>query len=276
MYKFRNYYWSESQFADWVRKTFAKIEKPTAASLEEWKQWKKTYKTNNKFVFWFTEIFLNFLQDIVMYLLDIWNNFRIYVRNRFITKTHIIQTRLNKGAWHEYDQRLLHGAFELFVDFIETEKNLKSKHDVNRPWWDKLPYSFRFFSWRSPENSIKYLEWEMSLKYEEIENIDQNNSLYGKPTNQAKTACEQLELYIWWKFVRPYRPDPYELAGYYDYKKNKQSEEHNKSWETWLFDPHDKQLETILNKAALIEDKYIEEDNEMLLRLIKIRNTLWV
>lgn len=275
MYKFRVNYWSCSKFAKWFAKTFAGIEKPYALTPEEWKQWKENFKNNHKFVYWFTEKFLDDLQDVVFYPLDVWEMFRMFVRNRFIEKTHIINTRLEKGKWHEYDKRLLYGAFELLVDFIELEKAKKTKNDKNRPWWDKLPFYLRFFIWRTPEGSIKYLENEMSLTYGNSQWVEETDPLYGQPTEQAKIACEQLELYFWWKFVRPYRPEPAELAGYHDYIKQR----YGNDFDVWDIlderDVKDEQYRKIMNEIQLIEDKQAEEDNEMLMRLIKIRDTLW-
>ena len=73
----------------------------------------------------------------------------------------------------------------------------------------------------------------------------------GKDSKQSKLANEILDLYYWWQ-ARPQREDPYgdldEIADMTD---------------AWFA------------KAEKAEEKFIKEDQKMLLRLIKIRTELW-
>lgn len=91
---------------------------------------------------------------------------------------------------------------------------------------------------RSPNDGIEHLLWEINLPNQE-ETFEGESKMNQ---SQAEFAKEQYELYNWWKNVRPTRIDPWE-------EKNE--------------DP----LE--------IELSYTNEDTEMLIRLIKIRNSLW-
>jgi hypothetical protein len=81
-------------------------------------------------------------------------------------------------------------------------------------------------------------------------------------------------LYLWWTEERLLRPDPYEVSGWTAYCAEKhhagqgllESLDQPGRWEKT------KPMHDIMNE---LEAKYEQEDEEMLIRLIKIRNSLW-
>lgn len=161
-----------------------------------------------------------------------------YLRNRFITRTHMMPNRLPKGEFHEMHDRVLHVSFEALVDWIEIECALW--HYVWRkeePTWKEW---FKFtFEVRQPELGLKYINWCINLDPEE------------SPKHQIESAREALELYNWWKHIRPARRDawddpliPGKMVGY--------------------------------EVAEMIEKEYLEEDQEMLCRLAKVLDNLWL
>lgn len=241
MYRFRKSYWSLSGIANKIL-TYYNIPIMKAATLEEWDEYEKTYASHKayKFVKGF-----NKLQNIIYFPLDVYENIRIYIRNRFITQTHVLKTNLKKGEWHEFDTRLLHGLFNEFIDFIEIEKA-----SMNWTYKEKLPKKKWYHKWfenRNPEAGIDYLFWE-------IKECDEH---------QSESAKIQLELYNWWKFERPFRPDPYEESGWSEYCKTKESNIPNKKGKEFL------------DKLYQIEKEYEDQDEEMLIKLIKIRKHIW-
>jgi hypothetical protein len=82
-------------------------------------------------------------------------------------------------------------------------------------------------------------------------------------------------LYLWWKKVYPNRPDPLEAAGWNTiYEKPDPA--------NFVVGDHDDDSEAdrqesreALAKCAEIERAYEKDDEEMLIRLIKIRGHLW-
>lgn len=94
---------------------------------------------------------------------------------------------------------------------------------------------------------------------------------YGDPTSQAEASLEILELYKWWTEEYPNRKDPYDLSGWSDYCDSR----------TGIFDPSTDTPEDrirskdILDVSREIEDKYNQEDEDMMIRLIRIRESLW-
>lgn len=238
IHRSRGHYWSCTEFANWIRRTFGGLEKPRAATMGEWQQYHTDAKAKNAFVDWLCGRGLNGLQDILCFPFDVFNTMRIYIVNRFVDRTHLLPTRLTPGEYYDVDTKLFHAMFEALVDFIEIEKawmevvfNDEMWRERKYPWWHR----YRLLRWtrqrRCPEAGLAYLAWEMSLT--------------GPDQKQADAAAEQLALYNWWKFLRPTRGDPYDIEG------------------------------MTFEQRMKVEAQYDQEDEEMLIRLIKIRRSLW-
>jgi hypothetical protein len=130
-------------------------------------------------------------------------------------------------------------------------------------------------TWRCPDAGIEHLIWASGLKLGEDMGVDKDSEHYGQPTQQAKNAQEILELYRWWKEVYPKRPDAMDASGWTAY-----CELRRKNGNDFL-DFEDKTPEEAkmsrdaLDKSTEIETAYNTEDEEMMIRLIKIRQGLW-
>lgn len=250
----RKNYWVNSTLADRIRSLTGVEQKPNAATWDEWRRWEEENK--HKIGFIITEQWFETLQDIVMFIPDKIKDIRIYIKNRFITKPHYLDTKLPRGQWYEFDQRVLYGLFEELVDFVEIEKaNMQQISD------QKFEQRQRRTSRRSRHDGLCYLDWEISLKKGE-----------GKETDvilvkQAEAAEEIKSLYLWWKDQRPKRSDPYQVSGFADFKgdilsTNRSEEEENK-------------VRLMLDHINQLEEQYYQEDEQMLIRLIKARGNCW-
>lgn len=268
---FRSQYWSTSKLADAIRGTV----KPNSATMSDWNTWNKTAKSKHPIRYWIAEDLLNTVQDTINFVPDKINNFRYYLNNRFYTKTHALTSNLPRGQFHEFDTRLLNCAFDELVNFVEVEKSwilvcwsddYKQKYAVplsRKKWW------LRWFSeWRCEEAGIEYLDWEISLTNDWC---DKDHPEYGKPSAQAITAKETKDLYMWWKYQRPQRVDPHEASGWTDIcrENDKDFFSENKS------PSENARIRAALDKSDALEKQYDDEDESMLLRLIKIRKSLW-
>ena len=287
---FRNNYWSCSKHAAWVRAAFAKTTKPFALSMGDWKRWDADLKKAHPFVFWYTETFLNRFQRVIYKPIDVLDDLRYWGYNRFVTRPHLLNTRLQPGSYYEIDERMLHGMFETLVDFIEVEKawmhvvwNDEARKKYHLPWYKRVPYFLRWKTWRSPEAGIEHLKWEMGLvnDYDYMDEEDRvRQADYNQPTSQALAASEQYELYNWWKLARPNRKDPMEASGWSDHCEQMRARRGADIF-SHLDDLEDStQQERIQSKTTLdlcdsIEKNYAEQDEQMLIRLIKIRKHLW-
>ena len=262
-YRHRSNYWSCSDFASWVL-SLVDVVKPQAETSEGWKCWRNLTLSAHPVVYTLVEEWLDALQDIVMFPYDVYDSIRTYIRNRFITKTHLIPTGLVPGEWHETDERMLHGMFELLVDFIEIEKahmHRWCKPSTEKPWYLK----WRFLRWgehRSVEDGLAYLDWEMKL-------VEQDGEHF---THQAQAAETQYELYNWWKNIRPNRPDPYEVTGWNALNDTLPD---IMCWDATNNSEERRQLNLLSLKVHELEERWEKEDEEMLLKLVKIRRSLW-
>lgn len=173
------------------------------------------------------------------------------IRYRTTRRYHVVDTKLKPG-YYDKDTIILHSMFSILVDFVEIEKAwLNTWCDggkYNKTSWIKR----KFGRFRSPEDGLAYLTWE----------IEQTM------LSQAEAAKEIFELYNWWKNIRPNRKDPFELACY---------DKHFDNNEDWFLTSQQFTTEQrkCLDDANKYEEDQYNEDNEMLMRIIKIRNCMW-
>jgi len=147
---------------------------------------------------------------------------------------------------------------------------MKTKYNV--PWYRKIGWR----TWRCPEAGLEYLRWAATLTNEEF--LEEGEKHKVEPTYQAKAAKEIIELYTWWTVTYRNRPDPYDVSGWTDYCENCRKENGGSLWGSLRADKNPK-LRKIGDKAlkALrkIEIDYAKEEEAMMIRLIKIRESLW-
>lgn len=280
-------YWSCSKFAKWVSTTFGARPKISSGTSEEWAEWKKDVRKNHPAVYWFNEKFLNTAQNFIWWPYDKVCDARYYLFNRYVSKTHYMKTGLEPGQYHEIEKRLLHGMFTELVDFIEVEKawfhciwDDEKRAQYKLPWWRGGWRCLRWGVWRCPEAGLDHLEWESNLKFDD-EWMDKTDPKYGTATPQALAAMEQKRLYDWWKNIRPNRPNPYVESGwnaFCEHRRTANTGEDEDSWSMHFNDKTDEErVETkrLLESMDAIEKRYDDEDEEMMLALIRIRQHLW-
>jgi hypothetical protein len=116
----------------------------------------------------------------------------------------------------------------------------------------------------------------MSLVCDKDWGTDETSPDFGKPTSQAIRAKEIKELYTWWTTVYLARPDPHDASGWSDYCEAVRLANGGKL--SWGGDktPELKAMSDVAHeKLREIEEAYDAEDEEMMIRLIKIRDSLW-
>ena len=273
-------YWTCSKFADWLRGT-PKLKFGTA---EEWADWRKNAKLK-AFRYWLAEEGLDKIQDVVMWIPDKLYAVKYYINNRWITRTHALTAHprdIKRGEWCDVGNRFLPCLFNELVDYVEVElawwhlvwsdKNERKKY--NAPWWRFGWWNVRV--WRCPQAGLDNLEWQRNLRWKADEVGDDSPNL-GKLTPQAIKAQEILDLYKWWTEVYRNRPDPMEASGWSAYCDACRGE---KGDNDWLFSQtKDPKLKKQGDKAHKllhkIEAQYEKEEEEMMIRLIKVRHGLW-
>lgn len=268
-------YWTCSKFADRLRGTTS----PTSATGKEWNEWTRNAKLAHPFRYWLAESALGKLQEIIESPASAVHSVKYWLANRYTAKTHALTSNLKKGQWHEFDTRLLYCTFDSLVNFIEIEQ--AAHYLIWMPKEERAQYNapfhafgfWRSYTWRSPAAGIACLTWQANLTNTDW--VPEDDPDYGQPTQQAVAAKEILELYTWWKNIYPNRPDPHDVSGWSAICDKK----HDQNADDFFFDDGDEEYRELSNKALIltgqIEEQYEAEDTEMLIRLIRVRKSLW-
>ena len=270
-------YWSCSRFADWLRGT-AKLK---AGTGKEWRLWEEEAKQTHPIRYWIVEEGLDAVQNFVNWPADKLNDIRYYINNRWVSRSHSLTAHpkdIRPGQWCDVGNRFLPCLFNELVDFVEIEQawhhvlwDEKARKEYQVPWYRSGWLRWR--TWRCPEAGIAHLKWAMTLTNEEFLEEDEKDK--AESTYQALAAKEILELYTWWKEVYPNRPDVHDASGWTAYCEMRREKGYK------FFDMEDKSEEeaemcrTALDKSRDLELQYAQEDEEMMIRLIKIRESLW-
>ena len=167
--------------------------------------------------------------DVIWAIQRPYKDFRYWIRSHITRRWHIVDTHL-KPAYYDKDALLLNACFALLVDYVELE--LPTCNGVHK---------------RSREAGMEYLDWEI-------------NNTSG---HQAESASVQKTLYLWWKDIRPTRPEAdAEYSALWDRRDSGEKI------------PNDVMMEAA-QRGGAIETQYYDEDSDMLKKLIEIRCSLW-
>jgi hypothetical protein len=276
-------YWSCTKFADWVRGTA----KPPSATSKGWAEWRKTAKTSHVFRYWLAEEGLDGIQNIILYIPDRIHDVKYYINNRWITHTHALTAHprdISPGGWCDVGNRFLFCLFNELQNFVEVElawwhlawNSSEERSKYNMPWWAHGWWRVR--TWRCPQAGLDNLDWQSKLIKNEDYGLNPGDEHYGDPTDQAIGAQEILDLYNWWTIIRPQRPDPMDASGWTAYCE-KRREKGGSDLSILDYDDETeeerKECRRAMEVSHQMEEAYDAEDEQMLIRLIKIRKALW-
>ena len=275
----RSHYWTIGKFADWLRGT----PKLKCGTSEEWDAWYAQAAKAHPVRYWIAEEGLDHAQKFFCGPMDLLNDIRYYINNRWVSHSHRLTAHprdIKPGQWQDVGNRFLPCLFNELVDFVEIEQawhhcmwsdEAKTKFDV--PWYRSGWLRWR--TWRCPEAGMEYLRWAETLTNEEF--LEEGEKHKAEPTYQAKAAKEIIELYTWWTTTYRNRPDPYEASGWSEYcELSRASNGGSLSWSSSKDTPEMRKMSDKAHKALRkIEAAYEKEDEQMMIRLIKIRGSLW-
>lgn len=213
---------------------------PYALTWEEWREFDKEFKKNAPVRFFIKNIILVRIKQIKRRYIDDSIN---WVRYRTTRRFHIINTGLKPG-YYDKDHIMLHGNFSILKNYVEVE--CAAMHN-----WDKPV--------KEANDGVKHLEWEISLGEES--------------PRQSESAKEILTLYKWWTEIRPNR-ERVKLPIKAEEALSK------RKWTDTFFDTmerveKDDEYKNYIKESHEQTDAWNQEDDDMLIRLIKIRKNLW-
>lgn len=275
----RNY--SDSAFFNWLRIKVFKIQRPNSFTWGSYKKWNKDLEECQPFAYFLVETLPDLLEWIPEHTIDYVNSVRYYVTNR-INNSHRLNSTLEKGKYHEFSERLLYSAFDSFVTFIEAEEAAmhiawREEKDIkkyNVPFWSRY-WIFRWGkAWRCEEAAIDHLKWEMTL-----DQPDPSDPHHTMNEYQAVTAREKMSLYTWWKHIRPQRGESWDVTGFRKFW-DEMDAKYGSNWiglsGTSKMTPTELRKYNKLQKESdELEERWEDEDEAMLIRLVKIRKALW-
>jgi hypothetical protein len=272
----RSHYWTCSKFADWLRGTT----KLKCGTSEEWNEWEDRAKAAYPIRWWLAEEGLDHIQKFVYYIPDRLNDIRYYINNRWVSHSHALTAHprdIQPGNWCDVGNRFLPCLFNELVDFVEIEQawhhcmwSDEAKTEFEVPWWRSGWLRWR--TWRSPEAGMEYLKWASGLTNKDF--IEEGEK--EEPTYQAIAAKEIIELYTWWTTVYRNRPDAYDASGWSAYCEASRIANGGKlSWSGDKSPELKAMSDTAHAKLREMEEAYEKEEEEMMIRLIKIRGSLW-
>jgi hypothetical protein len=178
--------------------------------------------------------------------------------------------------------RFLPCLFNELVDFVEIEsawhhiawgdEEARAKYDP--PFWATGWWRWRV--WRCPQAGIDHLDWAMTLTFGNDMGFEKDSPDYGKPTGQAERAREIKELYTWWTQTYRNRPDAYDASGWTEYcEASRIANGGRLRFDSDKTPEMKKQSDKAHKLLQKIEKDYEKEDEIMMIRLIKARDSLW-
>lgn len=163
-------YWSCTKLADKIRGT----EKPFAASLKDWRDWRADAKKAHPIRYIIAEEGLDTFQDIVFFIPDIYNTAHSYIKNRFKDKIQYLDTGLTPGQYSDLDYRITHALKNEFIKFVEGEfaRNYSERGDVYAAFrWMSSNHEMHGDSWEKLKAVYTYFKYQEKVLLNELDDI---------------------------------------------------------------------------------------------------------
>lgn len=246
-------------------KHWFKFQPPGSMTSKGWRLFEKEFSEKAPIRYWFKT---KFRRNIVLPMIWKYEAIDQWIRHRTYDKYHIVKTGLKPG-YYDIDTLMLHSNFNMLKDFVEVEQAIHtywwSDECKNASWFEKhMPFYRTFYPFRRPELGIKHLEWAATLD-------DPSLPVHERCDSQAVFARETLSLYRWWVNERPAR----EKEKYVEYNDQGLGSlgcfDDDFDREADDYKDHVKSMTSRQNK----EEEWQQEDDDMLVRLVKVRRGLW-
>ena len=238
---------------------------PSALSSKGWRLFNKEFKEVAPIRHYIRE---NFRKTFIWPIKWKYEAVRDWIRYRTYDQYHKLNTGLKPG-YYSIETQMLNVNFNMLKEFVEVEQ---ARHhlwccseDDNRTWCEKhMPFYYKFYPFNRPDLGIKHFEWAATLD-------DPSLPIHERCEYQAIQAREILALYKWWVNQRPARKE-IEYIGYDEQGLGSLGcfdDDFDINAPDYI--AHRKNME----ESSKQEAEWEEEDTEMLVRLVKIRQGLW-
>ena len=248
------------RFKSWMR-----FDPPGSMTSKGWRLFDEEFKEKAPIRHWFKT---SFKRAVIYPITWKYKDIKYWILYRTTQQYHKLDTGLKPG-YYEIDTLMLNANFNMLKDFVEVEQAIHtywwSEDSKAASWCEKhMPFYFKFYPFRRPDLGIKHLDWAATLD-------DPKLPPHERSDRQAANAREIKILYKWWVEERPARKEidhtPYDdqgmgSLGCFDDDFDREADD---------FKAHIASME----QGNKQEEDWREEDTAMLIRLIKIRQSLW-
>lgn len=255
----------DSHMRNYIRKfkSWMNYSPPGALSSKNWRLFNDEFKKNAPIRYWFKN---DFRKTFVLPIKWKYENIENWIYYR-LRKCHIVDSGLEPG-YYDIDTLILNTNFNMLKDFVECQlasREYWMDSDLKKTWCERnMPLYWYVFKFRNPRLGIKNLAWQATLDDPALPPHEQS-------VEQAVNAREIMFLYNWWVNVRPNRK-LLECGEYSDQGLGFMA----------IFDddfdkdaPDYKAYKEIVDKNHKLEAEWDKEDDDMLVRLVNIRRSLW-
>ena len=217
---------------------------PPGATWDEWDSIRSSQKSNHPVAFVLYHdipIFFGRLGNRLNNILY-WFKYRLVKKHKY----HLVDTKLSPG-YYDYDTRLLHATFSLFVEFVEEQNQ-----------WSKIKDKIKMYTKLQIEKNWE--EWERTK--------NKKFKIQQKKNYKLKLQMWQdfQELYTWWTKDRQLERD--KLNKEFDRYYAKQKTVANKKYTDKKYN----EINLLYDKEELLNQK----DDAQLKKLVTYRRNIWV
>jgi len=238
---------------------------PGSMTSKGWRLFNKEYEEQAPIRYWFAH---TFKYAVLMPVKWKYEKIHDWVRYRTYDRYHIVKTGL-EPSYYDACTVMLHVNFNILKEFVEVEQAWStycwSDDRKEASWCEKhMPFYRRVYPFRRPDLGIKHYEWAATLD-------DPALPPHERCDHQAVAAREILVLYKWWVEDRPARKEVEHVS--YDHQGLDMMASLDDDFDREA--PDFKAHVASMDAATKQEEDWNTEDEEMLIRLMKVRRSLW-
>jgi len=235
---------------------------PGALSARGWRLFNREYKKNAPIRYLLNK---TIKRKIINRIVNNIAHVKYWIIYRTTERSHVVKTEL-KPDYIELSKRMLYASFFLLKEHVEIDSAWHN-HCVsgNLTFCEKyMPFYNILTKFKNPELGVAYFEWAATLDNPALPPHEQS-------PDQARSAREVLALYTWWTLLRPAREEAtrttYSYQGFELGSLDSSFDVNAPDYVSYM---------AAMDKINDMEEIWEQEDTDMLIRLIKIRKSLWV
>jgi hypothetical protein len=254
------------------------------AHQQTYKEWKEEFKTNRPITYWLTEILPKYYSFLLDKVDDKWYDVKDKLGNFLIHRADRWKTGVSRWDYETADELMLQVNFEQYVEFVESvyshryintmvHRNRKADPGgVEEKKWVKIDKAADRYPWlhwkkyRNSEYALQYLHLQMAIPHDDY-----------TPRDEIQRLCRAMCLYVWWTQVRPNRGSSEEKSGLKAFRDRitAQYGEEDKWSYSALTKEQQEEYSKLMHADDDLERKWLNEDTDMLVLLVKERLNLW-